>query len=1153
MKKNHAYRWSLASPSLTNLLRIMKLTTALMFLVVVSVSAHGFSQEAKVTISLTKVKLTRLFKAIEKETDYRFAFSNDIIPLGRIVTVNVNDVTVSQVLKEVFASTKLKFRFVDESGIIIISEKTADDFKETLSPAAIIITGRVTNNKGEPLPGVTVQVKGSSKATTTASDGSFSFDVGNANTLVFSYVGMESQEISISGKSTIQVQMKPSDNALDAVVVVGYGTQKARNVTGAMGKISSKEIKEVAVVSLDQAILGRVAGVQVTENSAEPGGEIQIRIRGIASITSGSDPLVVVDGVPMSVGLNAINPNDIETIDILKDAAATAIYGSRASAGVILVTTKRGKAGKVVVAFDAYTGTQSIIKKIPLLNGPQFAKLANENLVNGGEAPNPAWSNPSTVVNTDWQDAFFRNAPMSNYNISLSGGSDKSRSFLSLGYTNQDGIIKGSGYERLTARINLDYDVSTRIKIGATVNFNNDKKKNTRTQEEFWGVLLNAMRQQPTDPVYTDQTGLVGDHLYGFRGWALRRTSINNTWYALGNPAFTNDYYKSGNENTQLLANAFGEIELIKGLKFKSIIGYNINNSVGFYNAPYKLPAAVDPTSKAYVNQSWGNGLQWNWVNTLNYTRSFGNHNISVLAGTDALKGTGKGIFGDGQEPPEDQPSISASVRAGRNVSGSAYTPFSLFSVLGRINYNYADKYLLSLNFRRDGSSKFGPNNRYGNFPSASVGWRISKEKFMESVTSVDDLKLRLSYGSVGNQGIPDLQYFSTFGNDGGNFGYSMGSPPTLVAGLRPAVLGNPDIKWEKNTEANIGLDASFLKGKITFSADYYKKKLIDLLGTVPIPLYSAPFNGSFLANAFTMENSGLELTAGYRKSFGKVNFSINGNFATINNKVTGLIPGNTSGYLTQSISIIGSAYNDGGAQTRTYVGERIGNFWGYVFDGIIQNTRELASSGMAPLDAKVGDKRFKDLNGDGVINDKDKQFIGNGLPGYIYGISLRTEYKGFDISAFFNGQGDVQIANMTKAMLYHMRFHNSTGIVNGSSDLLNSWHGEGTSNTLPRNAYDAPTSNRFFSTDYIENGAFLRLRSLQLGYTLPAAIGKRIAMSSARIYVSGQNLFTITDYSGYDPEVGSAQIGTRVQTAGVDYGRFPRARTFIVGLNVQF
>jgi len=664
MKKNHAYRWSFASPSLTNSLRIMKLITALMFLFVVSVSANGFSQEAKVTISLTKVKLTRLFKAIEKETDYRFAFSNDIIPLGRIVTVNVNKVPVSKVLTEVFASTRLKFRFVDESGIIIISEKTEEDFRETLIPAAVIITGKVTNTKGEPLAGVTVQVKGSSKATTTASDGSFSFDVGNnSNTLVFSYVGMESQELSISGNSNIQVQMKPFDNSMDAVVVVGYGTQKARNVTGAMGKISSKEIKEVAVVGLDQAILGRVSGVQVTENSAEPGGEVQIRIRGIASITSGSDPLVVVDGVPMSVGLNAINPNDIETIDILKDAAATAIYGSRASAGVILVTTKRGKAGKVVVAFDAYTGTQSNTKKISLLNGAQFAKLANEKLVNGGEAPNPAWSNPSAVVNTDWQNAFFRSAPKSNFNVSLSGGSDRSRSFLSLGYTNQDGIIKGSGYKRLTARINLDYDVSSRIKIRVTVNFNNDKKNNTRTQEEFWGVLLNAMRQQPTDPIYTDQTGLVGDHLYGFRGWALRRTSYNNTWYALGNPAFTGDYYKSGNENTQLLTNAFGEIELLKGLKIKSIIGYNINNSFGFYNAPYKLPTDVDPTSQAYVNQSWGNGVQWNWVNTLNYTQSFGNHNISVLAGTDALKGTGKGIFGDGQSPPEDQLSISASTR----------------------------------------------------------------------------------------------------------------------------------------------------------------------------------------------------------------------------------------------------------------------------------------------------------------------------------------------------------------------------------------------------------------------------------------------------------------------------------------------------------
>ncbi len=1150
MKKNHAYRWKFACPPLTKLLRVMKLTTVLTLFAVMSANAHGFSQDAKITLSLKNVKIAKFFKEVEKETKYRFAFSDDILPVGRFVSVDVKEVPVKEVLQNVFSSTRLKFRFDEQSGIIIISEKVTEETVNNL----ITIVGKVTNASGEPLSGATVQVKGTAVATSTAADGTFSIEVPkNATTLIISYVGMDNQEVSIVGRTNIQVQLKPLDAALNEVVVVGYGTQKSKNITGAVARIGAKDIKEVAVLGVDQAITGRISGVQVTENSAEPGGEIQIKIRGVASITSGSDPLVVVDGVPMSVGLNAINPNDVESIDLLKDAASTAIYGSRASAGVILVTTKRGKAGKTAISFDAYTGTQKVIKKIPLLNGAQFAKLANENLVNGGQVANPAWSDPSKVLNTDWQDATFRSAPMSNYNLSISGGGEKVKTYFSFGYTKQNGIVRRSDYERFTSRINLDYELSSKLKFGTTISFNMDKKNNARSQEEFWGATLNAFRAQPTDPVYTDQEGPIGDHLYGFRGWAMNRSGINNNYYALSNPVFTGQYYNNFGKNTQLLTNAFGELEIIKGLKFKSLIGYNINDGNSQYGNPYTLPQAVDLTSRSYVNQTLSRGTQWNWVNTLSYTKSIGDHNFSVLAGSDALKGTGYYLSAGANRPPENQWSITASDLAGRTANGNNYTPFSLFSYLARATYNYKEKYLLAVNVRRDGSSKFASDNRFGVFPSASVGWRVSKESFMESVSFVNDLKFRGSYGVVGNQNIGDLQYLSTYGNDGGNYGYSFGSTPTLIPGLRPSVLGNKDIKWEKNTEMDFGLDATLFNNSITLTVDYYKKKLSDLLGTVPIPNYSAPFNGSFLANAFTMENSGFEFTVGFKKSVGKLNLSGSANISTIKNNVTALLPGNTSGYLTQNISMMGSAFNDGGAQTRTYVGHPIGEFWGYVADGIIQNATELAASGMSGFDAKVGDRRYKDVNGDKKIDDNDKTFIGNGIPGYIYGFNFRAEYKGFDISAFFNGQGDVEIANMTYGLLTNMRFHNSTGIVNGSTDLLNSWKGEGTSNTMPRNSYDAPTSNRFFSTSYIENGAFLRMRNLQLGYTIPGGVSKKAFMSNARVYVSAQNFLTITKYKGYDPELGSATIGTRAQTIGVDYGRYPKPRIITFGISVQF
>jgi TonB-linked SusC/RagA family outer membrane protein len=1030
------------------------------------------------------------------------------------------------------------------------------------------VSGKVTDPDNVPLAQVSVSVQGGNTGVVTDVNGNFTITANRNDVLVFSYVGYADQTVRVVDANPVAIKLQQSNSSsnMETVVVVGYGTQRARNVTGAISRVGAKEIRQVAVVSADQAILGRVAGVQVAQNSGEPGGEISIRIRGISSISSGSDPLIVVDGIPMSVNLRAINPNDIESIDLLKDAAASAIYGSRASAGVILITTKRGKAGKVVVSVDAYTAMQKVPKLIPVLNGPEFAKLANENLVNAGQDPNPAWANPASLPTTNWQDAIFRTAPMNNYNVSISGGNEKARTYLSFGYTNQEGIIQRSKYERYTSRVNMDYDISSRLKIGVNINFNFDKNRNPTTQNTDAGVLIGApngvLQALPTDPIYTDVVGPVGDHLYGFRGYAMRANTRPSQWYITTNPVWRNDYYTeiTRGQNTELLSNAFGELEIIKGLKFKSIVGYNISNNLGYYGSPYKLPAEIDPQSNASFQQNWGRGTQWNWVNTLNYARSFGNHDVSLLVGTDALKGGGGWIQGNGSQQPENQQSLSATT-AQQRVSGSDYVPFSLFSYLARLNYSYNEKYLISLNFRRDGSSKFAEENRWGNFPSVSAGWRISEEEFMQPVTFIDELKLRASYGSVGNQNIPDLQFLSTYTNMGGRFGYSLGTPPALVGAIQPGVLGNRDISWEKNTELNIGIDATLFKGMFNLTADYYKKELTDLLGTVPTPYYSTPFNGSFFANAFSMENKGVELSLTFNKQLGAVRFNANGNFTTIKNKVLGLIPGNTSGYIPQSISVIG---NLDGAETRTYVGEKAGNFWGYIFDGIIQNQAELDASGMAGLGSKIGDKRFKDINGrddkgnltgkpDGIVNSDDKTFIGNGIPGYLYGFSLGAEYKGFDLNAFFNGQGDVQVANMVKATTYHMRFHNGPGLNNVHRDVLNSWKGEGTSNTLPRNSYDAPYINRAFSTDYIENGAFLRLRNIQLGYTLPTALAGKVSMTRARIYVSAQNLFTITDYSGYDPEVGSATVGNRVLTAGADFGRYPMARMFLVGISAQF
>ncbi len=1013
----------------------------------------------------------------------------------------------------------------------------------------ITVTGKVTNDMGQPMVNATVKVADETTTALTNENGFYTIVVNKNGTLLFSYVGYEEQDIKVNGSNQRNVQFTLSSKDLNTVTVIGYGSQKKKNITGAMGGIGSKEIKQVAVVSLDQALQGRVSGVQIAENSAEPGASVSIRIRGIASITSGSEPLVVVDGVPMSVNLSAINPSDIETIDVLKDAASAAIYGSRGSAGVILVTTKRGKSGKLKVNLDAYTGQQFITKRIDMLTGPQFAKLANENLVNGGQDANPAWQSPENLISTNWQDEVFRTAPMNNYNISLSGGNEKSKNFLSFGYIKQDGVLSTEAqYERFTARFNGDYAVSDRFKIGVNVNYNTERKNGIRTQDDNTGTIISILQQQPTDPVRTDIVGDFGDHLSGYQGFSLAR--LRNLYYTGSNPVYVvNNHYYNRGKGSQLLANVFGEVEIINGLKFRTMIGYTTNNGFGL-NGNGAVPTSLSfggLNSKAEVNSSFNQSNQWNWVNTLSYTKDIDKHNFSILAGTDALRNTGSFLVANGRDAPLNQPSVSASDPNTRDrVFGNKYVPSSLFSYLSRASYSYDSRYLLSATFRRDGSSKFGPLNVYGNFPSVSVGWRIGQEKFMDNVDFVDELKIRASYGAVGNQGIPDLQYFSSYGNARGQYAYTLNG--VLVPGLRPTVLGNDAIRWEKNVERNIGVDGSLLKGKITFSVDVYNKQLKDLLGEVPIPFYAAPFGGKIIQNAFTMENRGFELNLGLNQRVGDFNLSFNANFSKLNNKVTGLTPGEDKSFISQQLG----GLSEMNATTRTLIGQPVGNFWGYVEDGIFQNAAEVAAGGMENV--KPGDRRYKDLNGDKKITPDDRQIIGNGLPGYYYGFNVRAEYKGFDVNVFCNGQGDAQIANMLHYYTSSLNFRTG-GFVNGSTDLLNSWKGEGTSNTLPRNAFGAPNSNNWFSTAYIEDASFLRIRNIQIGYTFPAKLLEQVGMSGARLYMSGQNLLTFTNYSGFDPEVGSnsGTGGARTATAGVDYGRYPMAKIITVGFTTQF
>ncbi len=1145
------------------ILFLMKITVAQIFLAFLfgsltyatDLTGQGILDE-KVTLHIENAELKKVLLEIERITEARFAYSSKIIRVRQKISIDADGKKLADLLNDLLAPLDVSYAVI--AGRIslfktppttssVISEPSDDITSEIVVHT---LSGKITDEAGQPLPGVNIIEKGTTNGTTTDATGTYKMEVSTGNaTVIFSFIGYVTQEVAVNNQSVINISLNPDILTLQEIVVVGYGTQEKKVVTGAVSTVTSKDITQTSVTGFDQAMQGRMAGVQVTQNSGTPGGGVSVRIRGVGSISGASEPLYVVDGVPMlqTLGaLNSINPNDIERIDVLKDAASAAIYGSRATNGVVLVTTKRGKAGKVTVNFDSYVGVQNAYKKIDLLDGPQFAKLANENLVAGGQPANPTWG----TSNTDWQDAVFRAAPIQSHNISVGGGGERSRNLFSAGYFKQDGILIASDYTRYNARLNSDYDIGKKFKVGTNISFSHDKQNSGDVKNS----LVNATQLQPVNPVYTDKLGSHDGSFYGWKGYELISGAASALYYPanLNNQVAIDEAYVSRPLTTdQLMLSGFGEYEILKGLRFRTAMNYVNNTSLYIFDRP-GVPTEINARG-TFVNPSvyaetWGAFSQWNWVNTVSYDREIGKHNFSLVVGTDALENTQRQVYVNGSGNPPGQLSINA--LASKNTTGFSEVN-SLVSYLGRFNYDYADKYLVSFSLRRDGSSKFIGDNLYGNFPALSVGWRISEEPFLQSVKQINELKLRASYGVVGNQNIPSFQYANAYASNSGRSLYPLGTGQNLTPAFYQSVVGNSRIHWEESTTTDVGIDATLFDGMLTLTADYYIKEITDLLGNAPVPASLAVLGNTITKNTFSMENKGFEIALGFNKELGKVNFSANANFSTLDNKVTKLLENSATDYVSKDGAF--------GFQSRSQVGERIGNFYGYVTDGIIQNGGEAASSGMGGVAA--GDRRFKDLNGDGVINARDRTVIGNGLPKYLYGLNLKAELNRFDFSVFLQGQAGVDIANMVKAKTHRM---DQSGMVNGSTDLLNSWSGEGSTNELTRNAYNAPPSNMWFSSFYVENGAFMRIKNVQLGYTLPTDLLTRVGLTRVRFYVSAQNLFTFTKYSGWDPEIGSqprvgAGDGTPVSfesdpaLTGVDYGRYPLPRVFMGGLNIQF
>lgn len=986
------------------------------------------------------------------------------------------------------------------------------------------ITGVVKDiEDNQTIPGVGVTVKGLSGGTVTDTDGKFSIKAPtSASTLIFSAIGMKTKEVALKGETTLEVQLSKDIQTLNGVVVIGYGVQKKSLVTGAIASITTKDLEVPGLMRADQALQGKSAGVTVMMNSGQPGSGVSIRIRGVG--TNGTnDPLFIVDGFPR-IDLESVNPRDIETMEVLKDAASAAIYGARGANGVVIITTKSGKAGKTKLDYEYYRGFQNIRKYIDVLDATQYARIQNELHFNSNlPLPFSETEIEKMGKGTDWQkEVSYLNAPIQNHQVGLSGGSEKSTYSASFSYFSQSGTLaKGkSDFDRYTGRINtkqnlLDGLLNTGLNLGIT----NVQRASIATNSGNSGPILSAINMDPVTPVMND------DGTFAISRYVSQE---------IVNP-IARIYYSNGSSGyTRMNADAFGELQIIKALKLKTSVGVALqyNESRGY--TPIYYLNSTNKTIATGTSKSTAEKKELNLENTLTYTKKIDIHSFSAMLGNTVNTGKGTDVSASKNGLLYDDPDYAYLDLAKDNTSASAsggawHSGF--VSYFGRIIYDYNNKYMMTATYRADGSFRFGKNNKFGYFPSISAGWNIDREKFMENIHYINFLKLRASWGRTGNDQIGDYAFVSTISTYARN--YYFGNDVQQI-GASPSSVANPDLKWETSEQANIGIDAQLLKNfRLTF--DVYRKMTKDLLMRVPIPAYVG--NGLPWANAGSVVNKGIELTLGYQKDFGKLYLEINVNGAYNHNEVTSV--GNTNGYITG-----GNGNNQMGDIARMEAGFPIGYFWLYTMDGIFQNQGEVnnyrgPSGNLIQPNAVPGDIRYKDLNGDGIIDSRDRSMAGSPHPKYNYGMNFTARYQNFDVNVFFSGLASYQIFNSLH------RWDLPTA--NFPAEIMNRWHGEGTTNSYPRVA--AGDLNGNFanpSTFFLENGSYLRLRNASIGYTFRNL--KVAKLDKIRVYATGTNLFVLTKYTGFDPEVSGGALGL-----GIDKGVYPQPRTIMLGATVGF
>lgn len=1023
------------------------------------------------------------------------------------------------------------------------------------------VKGVVKDVTGEPIIGASVLVKGTNNGTITNLDGAFSLsNVEEGVEIEITYVGYLPQIV----KATIaplNIILREDTKTLDEIVVIGYGTQKKSVVTASIAKVSSEDLSRTSPTRVDNALKGLAAGVQVTTLNGQPGASSRVRVRGIGTINN-SDPLYIIDGMPVDGGIDNINPADIASIEVLKDAASGAVYGARAANGVVLVTTKKGSIGKTKVSYDFSYGWQSAWKKRDMLNATQYATLMNEAADYAGEAPRYEQV-ASLGSGTNWQDAlFYDNAPVQNHQLSISGASEKVNYYFSLGYYDQDGIIGGnydaSNYQRLSLRSNTMYTLFDeseqrnwlkKMTFSMNIAYSRVNSVGVTAGSLTGSPLGDALFMDPTMSVYAkDESELqnydrntYGDPIYDKRSGQLL-SMPSSDFNELANPLARLSLPYEKNNSDKIIATLAAELSVWDHLKYKFSWGSDLAfwGKDGWNHPHYLNKNATNDKSKVWSEMN--RGYTWQIENVLTYDKTFGVHSFAVVLGQSAKKYTGRGLKGDAMDMIEyigDKANLDFTTglqSAGkRNATGGAFDPTTLASYFGRLSYNYDERYMLQVTVRRDGSSNFGPNNKWATFPSVSLGWNITNEKWMDQRPSwLTNTKLRLSWGKNGNENIGAFRYMANvaIGNN-----YVFGTPgyQSIVMGSKPSGTPNKDLKWEESEQYDAGLDFGFFNNALTFTVDYFYKKTNGMLKEMSIPSYlgeSKPWG-----NVGSMKNEGVELELGYKFNKGDWNFGISANASYLKNEFINL--GNADGFeMYDNVHQIGNV-------SRAENGMPYPYFYGYKTNGIFQNKEQIDAyvndkgQKLQP-NAVPGDVIFVDFDKNGEINDKDKTMIGKGTPDWTFGLNLNASWKNIDFSMLLSGAMGQEIMDVTRRL--------DCRYVNLPAEFMNRWHGEGTSNTMPRFSWANNNDNWRVSDLYVHNGSYARIKNIQLGYTLPSYLTQKIFIQKLRFYVAAENLLTMTSYKGLDPELNGDE-----RSNGIDRGYYPQARTFTVGVNLNF